>query len=166
MADIEQTIQEIDVNIETQHGTYWGTIVGDINDQSDLVEELGKRVSKNGDNIDGDLVFVTSSGNGGFIGQREGSVVLGYVFSSGTKYPVIKVTNQGVNPTINLGYILGSSNAKWSNIYTKRINNGGNIEIPEVAGSMVVATPPSDNGTYVLKCIVQDGIKTYEWVEE
>lgn len=36
---------------------------------------------------------------------------------------------------------LGTSDYKWSNVYTKKINNGADIEIPNQAGTMVVADP-------------------------
>lgn len=36
---------------------------------------------------------------------------------------------------------LGTSNYKWSNVYTKKINNGADIEIPTYTGTMVVANP-------------------------
>ena len=36
---------------------------------------------------------------------------------------------------------LGTSDYKWSNVYTKKINNGADIEVPNQAGTMVVANP-------------------------
>ena len=36
---------------------------------------------------------------------------------------------------------LGTSNYKWSNVYTNKLNNGADIEIPNQAGTMVVADP-------------------------
>ena len=71
------------------------------------------------------------------------------------------------------GYILpktathiGSSSTKFTDIYVKKINNGADIAVPTTGGTMVVATPPTDNGTYVLKATVVDGVVTTEWVLE
>ena len=36
---------------------------------------------------------------------------------------------------------LGTSDYKWSNVYTNKLNNGADIEIPNQAGTMVVADP-------------------------
>lgn len=36
---------------------------------------------------------------------------------------------------------LGISNYKWSNVYTNKLNNGADIEVPNQAGTMVVANP-------------------------
>jgi len=36
---------------------------------------------------------------------------------------------------------LGTSDYKWSNVYTKKINNGADIDVPNQAGTMVVADP-------------------------
>lgn len=36
---------------------------------------------------------------------------------------------------------LGTSNYKWSNVYTNKLNNGADIEVPNQAGTMVVADP-------------------------
>lgn len=53
---------------------------------------------------------------------------------------------------------------KLSNV--KILNNGADIAVPTTGGTMVVATPPTDNGTYVLKATVVDGVITTEWVLE
>lgn len=36
---------------------------------------------------------------------------------------------------------LGTSDYKWSNVYTNKLNNGADIEVPNQAGTMVVADP-------------------------
>lgn len=65
----------------------------------------------------------------------------------------------GDNPT--LGHFL----FKWKNIYTTKLNNGRDIVVPNTAGTMVVATPPTAAGTYVLKATVDDsGNVTTAWV--
>lgn len=63
------------------------------------------------------------------------------------------------------GYNLGSSSRKWV-LYSETINNGANIAVPTTGGTMVVATPPSADGTYVLKATVVDGVVTTAWVAE
>lgn len=61
---------------------------------------------------------------------------------------------------------LGASNHMFDTTFTKKLNNGSAIDVPNVAGTMVVATPPSADGTYVLKATVADGVVTYTWVAE
>lgn len=62
---------------------------------------------------------------------------------------------------------LGTVNNHWNKTYTKKICNGiYEASVPMQNGTIVVATPPEDDGVYVLKCTVQGGVKTYEWVEE
>lgn len=33
-------------------------------------------------------------------------------------------------------------------------------------GTMVVATPPTEDGSYVLKCVITNGVPTVSWVKE
>ena len=61
---------------------------------------------------------------------------------------------------------IGGPYSKFKAIYAKKINNGANIDIPTTGGTMVVATPPSADGTYVLKATVADGVVTTTWVAE
>lgn len=65
---------------------------------------------------------------------------------------------------------LGTSNYPWKTAYITQLNNGVDIGIPTDSpegGKIVVATPPVDVGTYVLKAIVaEDGTVTTEWVAE
>lgn len=68
--------------------------------------------------------------------------------------------------TNSTGGTLGNSSIKWNSIYVTKINNGADIDVPNVAGTMVVATPPTTDGTYVLKATVADGVVTYTWVAE
>lgn len=55
-------------------------------------------------------------------------------------------------------------------IYVNKISHGttlGNdIQVPNVSGTMLVATPPTTDGTYVLKATVLGGTATYTWVAE
>lgn len=54
---------------------------------------------------------------------------------------------------------------KLSNV--KILNNGADINIPTTGGTMVVATPPTDEGTYTLKATVAaDGTVTTTWVKD
>ena len=47
------------------------------------------------------------------------------------------------NPN-NRNFTLGYYGSKWPNVYTKRINNGGDIEIPEKAGTMALLSDIED----------------------
>lgn len=47
------------------------------------------------------------------------------------------------------------------------LNNGADIAIPTTGGTMVVATPPTEEGTYTLKATVTaDGTVTTAWVKD
>ena len=60
-----------------------------------------------------------------------------------------------------------TTDGKWANIYAHKINNGMDISLPATSGTMVVATPPTATGNYVLKAIVaEDGTMTTTWVTE
>lgn len=63
-------------------------------------------------------------------------------------------------------YSLGRSARYWNNVYTTKLNNGADIAIPTTGGTMVVATPPTEDGTYVLKCVISGGVPTMTWVKE
>lgn len=68
--------------------------------------------------------------------------------------------------TNSTGGSLGNSSVKWDSIYVTKINNGADIAVPTTGGTMVVATPPTTDGTYVLKATVSSGTVTYAWVAE
>lgn len=72
----------------------------------------------------------------------------------------------GLLPDRGDAYALGRTGRVWKNVFTARLNNGADIAVPATGGTMVVATPPTDNGTYVLKATVVDGVVTTEWVLE
>lgn len=65
---------------------------------------------------------------------------------------------------------LGTQTTPWAGIYTKTINGGAAnaaITVPTTGGTMVVATPPTTAGNYVLKATVaEDGTVTTQWVAE
>lgn len=85
-----------------------------------------------------------------------------------------------ISPVINtesaigMNKTLGKKGQWWDAIYTEYIHapisSGSSddytITVPRKKGTMVVATPPTDNGTYVLKATVVDGTVTTEWVLE
>ena len=79
------------------------------------------------------------------------------------------------NESLDSGINIGTRYSKFRSIAVAKINTGENtetfeetfIEVPKnKTGTMVVATPPTDNGTYVLKATVVDGTITTEWVLE
>lgn len=62
---------------------------------------------------------------------------------------------------------VGSRIYKASCVYTTKIDNGADIAVPTTGGTMVVATPPTTAGNYVLKATVaEDGTVTTQWVAE
>lgn len=87
------------------------------------------------------------SSHGQFNFRFERSSVLGYHDG---------VTIGAENNIIDLMFVSGFASSYARNIIT----------VPNVAGTMVVATPPSADGTYVLKATVADGVVTYTWVAE
>lgn len=127
----------------------------------------------------------SSSGDGNYLplsgGNMTGDIDWGTVKIGGGSAPelVLKTRERDIkvfgfnvggayiySPLSNLA-TLGVSHYKWNNVYTTKLNNGADIAIPEnTGGTMVVATPPTDNGTYVLKATVVDGVVTTEWVLE
>ncbi len=65
---------------------------------------------------------------------------------------------------------IGTKVRPWDGIYVKTINGGADnaaITVPTTGGTMVVATPPTTAGNYVLKATVaEDGTVTTQWVAE
>lgn len=67
----------------------------------------------------------------------------------------------------SVGLTIGRPNHTIANIYLEKINNGAAIKVPTTGGTMVVATPPTTAGNYVLKATVaEDGTVTTQWVAE
>lgn len=86
--------------------------------------------------------------------------------SAGLDFGNALVTNvRGISPGQN-NCDVGSVVAKWGTVYANNLNNGANIAIPTTGGTMVVATPPTEDGTYVLKCVMSGGVPTMTWVKE
>lgn len=84
----------------------------------------------------------------------------------GTDYSIM-YTSSILLPGGGAVQTLGDSSDKWGAIYVKTINNGADIAVPTTGGTMVVATPPTAEGTYVLKATVAaDGTVTTTWVAE
>lgn len=67
-------------------------------------------------------------------------------------------------------FYIGTQWHTLDGLYTKTINGGAPdavITVPTVSGTMVVATPPTAAGNYVLKATVaEDGTVTTQWVAE
>ena len=67
-------------------------------------------------------------------------------------------------------FYVGTQWNPLAGLYTKTINGGAAdavITVPTVSGTMVVATPPTTAGNYVLKATVaEDGTVTTQWVAE
>lgn len=67
----------------------------------------------------------------------------------------------------NKAFNIGSNSNIQGTFYFKNINNGADIDIPTTGGTMIVATPPTTAGNYVLKATVaEDGTVTTQWVVE
>lgn len=123
------------------------------------------------------IVFIDDYGFGGgqiryFFGGVWGGSVL--------QFQDLNLEVNSMRPTSDYGGNLGEpknpdneyapDGLRYNTVYTRYLGNGeynDKIEVPEnTSGTMVVATPPADNGTYVLKATVVDGVVTTEWVLE
>ena len=135
----------------------WGT---DISDKLLVYYDLSNSSSYN-------FKVQTYNGQASIYFRQGTTAKTGIVF-----YPTYVSINGCVNITDNAMYpidysdTIGNSSYKWANVYTKKINNGADITVPTTGGTMVVATPPTADGTYVLKATVSSGVVTYTWVAE
>lgn len=181
--DIEQTTQEIFANIETQLGTIWGAITGNIESQTDLMTALNGKLDKTGGTIDGmTTMFVTSTPysqktvlrlGAKLENQTEPSTYVSINASpnSNALYTSASLFIQNVIPGWNNG-TLGISTNNWQAIYVKNICRWDSgvgtttITVPQTSGTMVVATPPEDEYNYVLKSVIEDGVRVVKWVKE
>ena len=67
----------------------------------------------------------------------------------------------------NKAFDIGGASNVQGTFYFKKLNNGADIVVPTTGGTMVVATPPTTAGNYVLKATVaEDGTVTTQWVAE
>ena len=69
---------------------------------------------------------------------------IAYVFCNNTR--LFGISNSlGIFPNNpNGSFCLGYHGSRWPNVYTKKINNGGDIEIPEKAGTMALLSDIED----------------------
>lgn len=67
-----------------------------------------------------------------------------YMFYRGT--PLFGIChNLGIFPSLGgKNFTLGYWGARWPNVYTNKLNNGGDIEIPEKAGTMALLSDIED----------------------
>ena len=130
----------------------------------------GEYVLKTGDTMSGELKFVTESQTGAIGGATTGGIIFYKLNNDGTLDQIGNFTTNGFVP--RGGINIGTNVFRWGTVYCKalnvpKINNGADIAVPETGGTMVVATPPSGAGTYVLKAVVDgDGNITTQWVAE
>lgn len=103
-------------------------------------------------------------GNGGVL-AKNGVFIHKKGMSEGWLFETEKLTSSiksfGINSEI------GDSSYRVTRIYVKKLNNGADIEIPTTGGTMVVSTPPTEEGTYTMKATVSaDGTVTTTWVKD
>lgn len=127
-------------------------------------------VLKTGDTMSGELKFVTESHTGAIGGAVTGGIIFYKLNNDGTLDQIGNFTTNGFVPRGNIN--IGTNVFRWETVYCKvldvpKINNGADIAVPATGGTMVVATPPAEAGTYVLKAVVDgDGNITTQWVAE
>ena len=164
--DIEQTTQSISADIETQLGVMWGDISGNIESQTDLMTLLNSNYLKtSGGEMTGAIKW---SGKGAINGTLNG-LQFYRISTDGNLVRLADLTVSFFMPGGDMS--LGYSNQTWKALYTRavyspKINNGSDIDIPSTSGTMVVATPPEDEYDYVLKSVIEDGIRVVKWVRE
>ena len=132
---VERTLE----NVGTQliQSNWEKTTEQTIADIETEIESLdNKFVLKAGDTMTGSLCFREY----GSIGSTFGTQGTGVVFAhkSGNFWiSDIYVTTAGVIPAgPNKNMDLGRANAKWITTYTTKLNNGGNLEVPAVSGTL------------------------------
>lgn len=169
----------------------WGAITGTLSDQTDLQDALDAKVDVAGDTMTGDLLFTRTDP---FSTSKR--IVFDEVDPVYNRVTIAKRTALNANTGDQILHFYGGKSASvcadfymdfvqhtffcqqadatlgsqyypWAKIYVAEINNGAAINVPTTGGTMVVATPPTVAGTYVLKAVVDgDGNITTQWVAE
>lgn len=121
------------------------------------------KVSKAGDTMTGDLVITkadssaritlrrNSDNTGGWIKNDGYGLRFGVVSSSNNFSEVLYFGSYGLSGTSSA--TLGRPTSKWANVYTKKLNNGADIAIPEKEGTLALLSdiPDIDANNYVSK---------------
>ena len=126
-------------NVASSATVSWGGILGDIDDQTDLVNTF---VKKTGDTMTGALKMrdylafqKIQGGTAIYIEQTSNALV----FKQGLIYNNIQMSlgqeSVSIHPYTN-GGTLGKSYAKWETLYASKLNNGANLVIPNKAGTL------------------------------
>lgn len=144
------------------HKAFANAVVSEL-EQKAPMEALDEKVSKTGDTISGVLSVGLPVGSGGTTyplvikgKYNNASYATEYVWRIGisTVAPLLYI-RYGNQDIIGLGVptalfpkianlTLGAEYGRWANTYTKKINNGGDIEIPEKAGTMALVSDIED----------------------
>jgi len=131
-------------------------------------------LSKNGGDLPGAINFTGEGSAGASVLKWNGHNRISFRNETGPRFhygtsgtAVCGITYTGLVPENNGAFDLGNVVSSWRTLYVNRINNGANIAIPTTGGTMVVATPPTETGTYTLKLTVAaDGTVTTTWVKD
>lgn len=122
----------------------WGSILGDIDDQTDLKIALDGKVDKAGDTMTGvlniadiassntPLLTLTHSNTTTYkwnIATRYNSTTLS-IYPGSTETNGFRFATTGFVPASNNARYLGSASLKWKGVYTAMINNGYDIAVP------------------------------------
>ncbi len=128
-----------------------------------VAAELENKISKSGDTIDGQLTVGLPVGSGGTtypivikgkysntpysteykwgIGLSTVSTVFYIAYGKQNVIAITPVT--GIIPQ-RTGLALGADYGRWENTFTKKLNNGADIEIPNKAGTMALVSDIED----------------------
>lgn len=105
-------------NVYSSATASWGTLVGDITTQSDLMAEFAKKLDLSGGTMTGDLAF-----------QSDVSYPVLHIHQSATTPNRLILFKEGVaNKTIS--FDLSQSAIRLEKLYTSKINNGYDIAVP------------------------------------
>lgn len=106
-------------------------------------------------------------------GQGGTGLVFDLVPSSGFTTRRFRLSTSGFYPDNTNGESqLGSGSNRWGTVFATHLSSTSGygepnkLIIPDKAGTLVVATPPTEDGSYVLKCVITNGVPTVSWVKE
>lgn len=134
-------------NVSSSSTASWGAIIGNITDQTDLVNTF---VKKAGDTMTGalniadiassntPLLTLTHSSTTTYkwnIAPRYNSTTLS-IYPGSTETNGFRFATTGFVPASNNARYLGSASLKWKGVYTGVINNGYDLLVPAKSGTL------------------------------
>lgn len=129
----------------------WGTILGNIADQTDLKDALDAKVNIDGTSIMTAPLKFASGSMRGAVGPYLNGISFWKMDSQGTITNIANLTDSRFLPVTTNAIDIGRSTNKWKDLYlggkahVGTINNGADITVPTTSGTMALL---SDIPTY------------------